>query len=318
MLTALKKSRRLLTPQQKTLQETVHSQNSSTSQKYQDELQCSKESEQEITTRIPTTTVIPFSDPKPESPSNSIEPKTEFDTQEQLFAHPENKILQLLGTNVKIEDLWMGLKAHGDKKLHPFEIHLRNLKKKSTPSVKECLEMYQQPVQLDYYTGKAVPLTKCLSAKRHISPPPMHYALKLSRSSADFKSQCGSKMAERIRSNSNHEELENNANWFVVSKPVERPMSAPGKIRTTMTSECRSMNIKYLKADGRIVSSVKKERSVARTQEKRGKRDAPKPSSGNWEPLSLTALDDYSSVQSRLVSGDGHFKHGRVELWKPV
>ena len=153
----------------------------------------------------------------------------------------------------------------------------------------------------------------------------MHYALKLSRSSADFKSQCGSKMAERIRSNSNYEELENNANWFVVSKPVERPMSAPCKIRTTMTSECRSMtsecrsmNIKYLKADGRIVSSIKKERSVARAQEKRGKRDAPEPSSGNWEPLSLTALDDYSSVQSRLVSGDGHFKHGRVELWKPV
>ena len=30
--------------------------------------------------------------------------------------------------NVKIEDLWMGLKAHADKELHPFEIHLRNLK----------------------------------------------------------------------------------------------------------------------------------------------------------------------------------------------
>ena len=96
MLIALKKSRRLLTPQQKTLQETVRSQNISTSQKYQDEIQCSKESEQEITARIPTTAIIPFSDPKPESPRNSIEPKTEFDTQERLFTHPENKILQLL------------------------------------------------------------------------------------------------------------------------------------------------------------------------------------------------------------------------------
>ena len=97
MLTALKKSRRLLTPQQKTLQETVRSQNISTCQKYQDELQCSKESEQEITARIPTTTIIPFSDPKPESPSNSIELKT-VDTQERLFTHPENKIVQLLGS----------------------------------------------------------------------------------------------------------------------------------------------------------------------------------------------------------------------------
>ena len=98
MLTALKKSRRLLASQQKTPQETVRSLNVSTCQIYQDELQCSTESEQEITARIPTTTIIPFSHPKPESPRNSIEPKTEFDTQERLFTHPENKILQLLGS----------------------------------------------------------------------------------------------------------------------------------------------------------------------------------------------------------------------------
>jgi hypothetical protein len=45
---------------------------------------------------------------------------------------------------VQIEDLWMNLKTHSNKKLKTFQSHLDRLKEISSPSVKECLQIYNQ------------------------------------------------------------------------------------------------------------------------------------------------------------------------------
>ncbi|XP_019851963.1 PREDICTED: uncharacterized protein LOC100640036 isoform X1 [Amphimedon queenslandica] len=151
---------------------------------------------------------------------------------------PENKVLQYLGIEqshmeqVKIEEMWLHMKSHSEKQLHPMQEHLERLKMMSCPSIKECLELYDQPTACDNYTGKTISLTAALKTLRTISEPTKEYILRLSKSSASLKSKCGQQMIENTaKKRPDKDDIGNNA-WFVGldKSKGQRPQSAPAPL----------------------------------------------------------------------------------------
>lgn len=53
-----------------------------------------------------------------------------------------------------LESLWGGKKTAATRRLRPVVQYSDKLKQSASPSVKQCLEVYEQPTAHDHYTGK--------------------------------------------------------------------------------------------------------------------------------------------------------------------
>ena len=175
-------------------------------------------------------------------------------------------------------------------------------------------------------------LTTVLSKQRQINPPKHYYIVKHSKSMATDKCNFGRKMADRVRSASNTDEIEDSSNWFTLSEKSTnkmRPVSAPCDINpvspshsvlTSGTSERE--NMQFLTKDGGIVSSSSARTSGRKSNKQtddaaiNGDIDCSKTGSNLWQPLSVSALSDYQGVKERVLSGHGKFDHGSSKLWK--
>ena len=59
-----------------------------------------------------------------------------------------------LDTKSMLESLWGGKKMTAHKQIRPIMRYSDKLKQVASPSVKQCLEVYEQPTVHDRYTGK--------------------------------------------------------------------------------------------------------------------------------------------------------------------
>ena len=59
-----------------------------------------------------------------------------------------------LDTKAMLESLWGGKKMAAHKQIRPIIRRSDKLKQVASPSVKQCLEIYEQPTIHDRYTGK--------------------------------------------------------------------------------------------------------------------------------------------------------------------
>ena len=59
-----------------------------------------------------------------------------------------------LDTKAMLESLWGGKKIAAHKQVRPIIRRSDKLKQVASPSVKQCLEVYEQPTAHDRYTGK--------------------------------------------------------------------------------------------------------------------------------------------------------------------
>lgn len=59
-----------------------------------------------------------------------------------------------LDTKSMLESLWGGKKMAAHKQIRPIVRRSNKLKQVASPSVKQCLEVYEQPTVHDRYTGK--------------------------------------------------------------------------------------------------------------------------------------------------------------------
>ena len=57
-------------------------------------------------------------------------------------------------TKAMLESLWGGKKMAAHKQIRPVIRRSDKLKQVASPSVKQCLEVYEQPTVCDRYTGK--------------------------------------------------------------------------------------------------------------------------------------------------------------------
>ena len=96
----------------------------------------------------------------------------------------DNIVSQEAFEQLKIEDMWAGLKAHASKELNKADAHIRILKVhytinaqivthslishqgESSPSVRECMELYDEPIVCDPYTGKVYAILPSLLSLR--------------------------------------------------------------------------------------------------------------------------------------------------------
>ena len=59
-------------------------------------------------------------------------------------------------TRAVLESLWGGKKTATRRQLRPIIEHSNQLKQEASPSVKQCLEVYERPTAHDRYTGKVL------------------------------------------------------------------------------------------------------------------------------------------------------------------
>ena len=64
-----------------------------------------------------------------------------------------------LDTKSMLESLWGGKKMAAHKQIRPIIRRSNKLKQVASPSVKQCLEIYEQPTVHDRYTGKVKTLS---------------------------------------------------------------------------------------------------------------------------------------------------------------
>lgn len=57
-------------------------------------------------------------------------------------------------TRAMLESLWGGKKSATNRRLRPIIQYSDQLKQEASPSVKQCLEVYEHPTAHDRFTGK--------------------------------------------------------------------------------------------------------------------------------------------------------------------
>ncbi len=177
-----------------------------------------------------------------------------------------------------------------------------------------------------------------------MNPTKSHYLVKYNRAVAGDKSALGHRLVERMRSECNINEMENNSNWFTQLTPhrgyIRRPVSAPSTIapnpasfNTLKLEDVEGLS--YLTEEGKVVASTRSKTranssvvnsatnktAVSKdTTINRGESSERCQSAGSftWQPLSVSALGDYQGVRHKVLNGHGKFSHGDTKLWKPV
>ncbi len=157
------------------------------------------------------------------------------------------------------------------------------------------------------------------------------------KSVAADKCNFGRKMADRVRTASNIDEIEDNSNWFTLSETNNNKIplchNNPHSLHSTTPTNTvndrvgtgEGNDMQFLTKDNRILSSRSKSarnnehhKSTKHTDGTATTTSQYGNSSRNsqWQPLSVTALSDYQGMKERVLSGHGKFKHGYSTLWK--
>jgi hypothetical protein len=212
----------------------------------------------------------------------------------------------------------MNLKTHSNKKLKTFQSHLDRLKEISSPSVKECLQIYNQSRLNNSSVGQPVSLSMMLkNMKESTLPNDKMHTLTIARASADIKSKCTRQMLQNsqlVQSTNNNSDI----NWFTGlnvqqssnNKSLE-PLKETQFSVDTFTTSVRGPKISFLKEDESITSTENIVKSVTIQEPIKKER-----LSTRWHPLSLNALGEYQSVKETTASGNGPFRNGIATLWK--